>query len=263
MCPQVKPFQQRCASCDFCPCLGPGCGPRCECSCNAMCRLRRETTCALTAGVLSPGRWYVAIDAPGPFTLEVAKVAAMVLRPAARPFRRTVFAVGAPAGAGAFGASSTSEGVTFSDYYFYDPEPQESLRVQIELLRTGSGGAWVDVYVRFGEWPTVGQYDAAMRCDPDMQPSARFVLQPDRLINERLHVLVIGGGHSWAQYEISSRVAPSLPFLVAISLAMTVICGAGAALIRIIVRRRRQAAEAEVKPITAAGQPVRFGYGGV
>ena len=41
---EIKPFEQSCESCDFCPCLGPGCGPRCECSCNAMCRLRREPT---------------------------------------------------------------------------------------------------------------------------------------------------------------------------------------------------------------------------
>ena len=56
---EVKPFQQSCERCDTCPCIG--CGHRCECSCNALCRLRRETSCAHTAGVLAPGRWYVSV----------------------------------------------------------------------------------------------------------------------------------------------------------------------------------------------------------
>ena len=95
---EIKPFEQSCETCDFCPCLGPGCGTRCECSCNVMCRLRREATCAHTAGVLTPGRWFVSVDAPGAFTLEATLVGALVLSPGAPALRRTVFAAGAPAG---------------------------------------------------------------------------------------------------------------------------------------------------------------------
>ena len=248
---EIKPFQQSCLSCDFCPCFGPGCGPRCECSCNAMCRLRRETTCAHTAGVLTPGRWFIAVDAPGAFALEATLVSAHALVPRARALRRTVFSIGAASsGAGAF-ASSTSEGVAFSDYFYYDPAPHESLRVKVELIRTGGGG-WVDVYVRFGDWPTVSENDAAMRCDTDAQPYAQFVLQPDRLLNERLCILIIGRGHSWVQYAISAREALSTPFLFAMSFSALVLLGASMLIGRIILRQRRlraAAAAAEAKPI--------------
>ena len=248
---EIKPFEQSCETCDFCPCLGPGCGTRCECSCNVMCRLRREATCAHTAGVLTPGRWFVSVDAPGAFTLEATLVGALVLSPGAPALRRTVFAAGAPAGTSAF-ASSTSEGVAFADYLYYDPKPHESLRVQIDLLRSGPGGGFIDVYVRFGEWPTVQQHDAAMHCDSAANPTAMFMLQHDRLFNERLNILVLGRGNSWAQYEISARAAASLPFLLAIGLVVLVVLVALIALGRILVRQRRgraAAAAAEAKPI--------------
>jgi hypothetical protein len=63
---EVKPFQQACENCDRCPCVGIGCGPRCECSCNALCRLRHEPSCAHTAGVLHPGRWWLAVRSGRP-----------------------------------------------------------------------------------------------------------------------------------------------------------------------------------------------------
>ena len=248
---EVKPFEQSCETCDFCPCLGPGCGTRCECSCNVMCRLRREATCSHTAGVLTPGRWFVSVDAPGAFTLEATLVGALVLSPGAPALRRTVFAAGAPAGTSAF-ASSNSEGVAFADYFYYDPKAHESLRVQIDLLRSGPGGGFIDVYVRFGEWPTVQQHDAAMHCDSAANPTAMFMLQHDRLFNERLNILVLGRGNSWAQYEISARAAASLPFLLAIGLVVLVVLVALIALGRILVRQRRgraAAAAAEAKPI--------------
>jgi len=256
---EIKPFERSCESCDLCPCLGPECGPRCECSCNAMCRLRGETTCAHTAGILTPGRWFVAIDAPGAFTLEATLEAALQLSPGAPALRRTVFPAGGSGGAFA----STSEGIAFSDYFYYDPAAHEALRVQIELLHTGPGGGWIDVYVRFGDWPTVAKHDALMRCDP-AQPIAKFALQPDRLLNERLTVLIVGQGHAWAQYKISVGAAASLPFLIAVSLAVLVVLVALAALVRLALRRQRvraAAASAEAKPIGLAAH-VRFGdYG--
>ena len=221
--------------------------------------------CAHTAGILHPGRWFVAVDAPGAFSLEATLVGALALQPGAAALRRTVFATGAPAGGSAF-SSGTSEGIAFADYFYYDPAPHESLRVQIELLRTGPGGGWIDVYVRFGDYPTVLEHDAAMRCDTAVQPYAQFVLQPDRLLNERLTVLIIGQGHSWTQYEISARAGASLQFMLALSFVVLVLLGALGALLRILLRQRRQraaAAEAEAKPIAGlAGQP-RFGTRGV
>ena len=89
-----------------------------------------------------------------------------------------------------------SEGRAFSDYFFYDPKPHEKLSLSLRLLRTGSAASWVDVYVRFGEMPTTELYDAKMRCDRNSLLST-FVLQADRLLNERLCVLVVGRGDSF------------------------------------------------------------------
>ena len=198
---EVKPFQQSCSSCDTCPCVGPGCGERCECSCNAACRLRHEPTCAHTVGVLSPGRWFVGIDAPGAFTLQATLVAALALRPG-EPLRRTIFGVGASRWAF---ASSSSEGVAFSDYFYYNAAPHESLELRLELLRTGSAAGWIEVYVRYGEWPTVELHDASMTVRSTAEPTAHFALAPDRLINERLCVLVVGYAHTRTHAQTRTR----------------------------------------------------------
>ena len=90
---EVKPYLQSCDRCDLCPCIG--CGERCDCSCNALCRLRREPACAHTAGVLTKGRWYVSVDAPGSFTLVATLVPAMALRAGMSLPPRTLIGSGA------------------------------------------------------------------------------------------------------------------------------------------------------------------------
>lgn len=196
---EVKPFQQSCERCDLCPCIG--CGHRCECSCNAFCRLRRETSCAHTAGVLSPGRWYVGIDAPGDFTLRATLVSALALRAGEILPPRTLWGAGATQ---LHMDEGESEGKAFSDFFYYDPRPHEKMALTLTLLRTGSASSWVDVYVRFGDWPTTEIHDATMRCSRDTQLST-FVMQADRLLNERLCVLVVGRGDSSIMYTLSTK----------------------------------------------------------
>ena len=116
---EVKPFQQACERCDTCPCIG--CGHRCECSCNALCRQRREPNCAHTAGVLSPGRWYIGIDAPAEFTLTATLVGALALRTGEALGPRTLFGAGAQPLIDA--RASSSEGAAFADYFSTTPRP--------------------------------------------------------------------------------------------------------------------------------------------
>lgn len=208
---EVKPFQQPCERCDACPCIG--CGHRCECSCNALCRIRRETSCAHTAGALAPGRWYVSVDAPGDFLLTATLVGALSLRAGALLPPRTLW--GATASQQRM-TEGESEGRAFSDYFFYDPKPHEKLSLSLRLLRTGSAASWVDVYVRFGEMPTTELYDAKMRCDRHSLLST-FVLQADRLLNERLCVLVVGRGDSFVVYSLATNAEMSGRLLVALA----------------------------------------------
>ena len=211
---EIKPFQQSCTSCDYCPCIG--CGHRCECSCNAQCRLRKETSCSHTAGVLRPGRWYVGVDAPASFTLRATLVGALALRSGETLQPRTLFSVGAPQRLRDEGAS---EGGASTDYFFFDPAVHERLKLHVSLLRTGSPAAALDVYVRFGEaWPTTEEYDARMSCDALGSPHATFVLQPDRLLNERLGVMVVARGDSWATYSVTAHTAPSTKLMLALGL---------------------------------------------
>ena len=109
------------------------------------CRLRHEPTCSHTAGVLTPGRWYIGVDAPAAFTLQATLVRATALRPHDAPLRRTVF------GLSAVGGSSTgwsSEGTATSEYFFFDPAPHERLRLQVSLESAAAAGGGLDVYIR-------------------------------------------------------------------------------------------------------------------
>ncbi len=201
---EVKPFQQACEVCDACACVG--CGRRCECSCTALCRLRGEATCSHTAGVLAPGRWYVGVDAPAAFTLRATLVSALGLQPG-QVYRRTISAAGARQD-----AAAPLDGAAFSDYFYYDPAPHEAMRLVAELHRTGGSESHVDVYIRFGDWPTSETHDATMRVDGSAAGGRRlgqFALDADRLINERLCVLVVGRGDAWAEYSLVATVAPS------------------------------------------------------
>lgn len=219
---EIKPFQQPCEMCDMCPCIG--CAHRCECSCNALCRTRYETHCTHTAGVLRPGtRWFVGVDAPSAFTLRATLVAPLALRAGDRLGPRAIFSAHASQ---TVRDATASDGASSVDYYYYDPSPHEELSVLVELLRSGSLATWVEVYVRFGEWPTVEVHDAAMRVDSTAQPHATFVLRADRLLNERLCVMVVARGDAWAQYAISTSAAPSARFLAAAAAALVVLAAA-------------------------------------
>ena len=250
---EIKPFERSCESCDFCPCIGAGCGSRCECSCNVMCRLNHETSCSHTAGVLHPGRWFVSIDTPGSFTLEANLESALALQSDLRAIRRTVFAVGGRGGAAAF-ATGTSEGVAFSDYFFFDPAPHQSSRVAIDLLRSGPGGGWVDVYMRFGAWPTIAEHDAVVSCDAATRPNGQFVLQADRLLSQRVHLMVIARGNSWSQYEISATNVLSTPFVLLLSFSLLAGCVAIGVLARLYWMRK---ARKQPAPSKAALKPTR------
>lgn len=230
---EIKPFQQDCEVCDSCACIG--CGERCACSCNALCRLRHEPACAHTAGVLTPGRWYVGVDAPGAFTLQATVVAAQALPPSGEWLTRTVVAGSGRRAATAGGA----EGGAFADYFYFDPAVHESLTLQLELKRVGSAGSWVDVYVRFGEWPTTLTHDAAMSCDRAAHPLAQFALRADRLLNERLCVMVVGRGDGWAEYALAASTAPSA---WAGSLLLGALLVVGLAVAAMLVLAMRQAA---------------------
>ena len=51
-------------------------------------------------------------------------------------------------------------------------------------MRSGKPAGWVDVYLRFGEWPTTQLYDASMTTNPHAtHASPQFVLQAGRLLN--------------------------------------------------------------------------------
>jgi hypothetical protein len=143
---EVKPFQQSCEVCDTCACIG--CGSRCECSCTALCRLRHESSCSHTAGVLTPGRWYVGVDAVAAFTLRATLVGALALRPGVSHVR-TLSAVGARRDASA-SAAAALDGAAFADYFFYEPAAHESMLLTVQLLRASSAASHVEVFVRFG-----------------------------------------------------------------------------------------------------------------
>ena len=226
---EVKPFQQACERCDTCPCIG--CGHRCECSCNALCRQRREPNCAHTAGVLSPGRWYIGIDAPAEFTLTATLVGALALRTGEALGPRTLFGAGAQPLLDA--RASSSEGAAFADYFYYDPAPHERLDISVDLHRTGDAAATrLAVYIRFGDWPTTTLHDAQMEGDLSRSPRATFTLAADRLLNERLCILVLATGPSWAVYTVTAHAAPSGRLMLALGVAVGILALALGALVR-------------------------------
>ena len=178
---EVKPFQQACEASTTCGCLG--CGDQCGCSVNVQCRLgggRRcsgnECTCSHTAGVLSPGRWFIGLDAAGPFSMQAWLVSPVQLQPGER-VQRGLVALEAQ-------AATSADGSAWSDYFWLDAPPHEALTLQADLVRSGKPAGWVDVYLRFGEWPTTQLYDASMTTNPHATPaSPQFVLQAERLLN--------------------------------------------------------------------------------
>ena len=104
-------------------------------------------------------------------------------------------------------------------------------------LRAGSATSRVDVYIRFGEWPTTQQYDAKLSSDPSGRV-AKFVLQANRLFNDRMCVLVVGRGGSWVEYSLSANAAPNALLGLALLLAAAVIAGACALAMHLRLRSR-------------------------
>jgi hypothetical protein len=191
-----------------------------------------------SAGVLSPGRWYVGVDAPGSYTLRATLVGALALRADETLRARTLFATGTRRELLDEGAS---EGIASAEYFYFDPAVHERLDLQLDLLRSGSPTASLDVYLRAGEeFPTSELHDAHMRCDAADSPHSTFVLRAaDRLLNERLNVLVVARGETWLTYSIGASTEPSVKLTAAIAVAGGVaVLGLGALL---YVRRREQA----------------------
>ena len=69
--------------------------------------------------------------------------------------------------------AGASEGAASVDYFYFDPAPHEALTLHVTQRRAGSASSHVDVYVRFGEWPTEYEHDAAMRCARGGQRAVR------------------------------------------------------------------------------------------
>ena len=173
-------------------------------------------------------RTHFSQDAPGDFVLTATLVGALVLRAGDLLPPRTLW--GSTASQLRM-AEGESEGRAGSDYFYYDPKPHEKLSLSLRLLRTGSAASWVDVYVRFGEMPTTELYDATMRCDRNSLHST-FVLQADRLLNERLSVLVVARGDSFVVYALATNAEMSGRLLAALGLVGLVAIAAVLAIIR-------------------------------
>ena len=252
---EVKPFQQPCEACDVCECVG--CGERCECVCGVACKTGGPSckgdrcACHHTAGVLAPGRWYVAVDAPGAFELSATLVAARSLEEGV-PQRSSLLSLDAAAS----GAAAAADGAAWADYYWVDPKPHESLTIAYETLRAGTPPGWADVYIRSGDWPTTEEHDAMMSADPQLPPSPQFVLHADRLFNERIFVMVVGRGASFVDYTLTANARPSAS-LALVALVVGAVAVAGACIFS--YRRLFKGPEAgEAKPlVTAGGAPAR------
>lgn len=234
---EVKPFQQACEASTTCGCLG--CGDQCGCSVNVQCRLgggRRcsgnECACSHTAGVLAPGRWFIGVDAAGPFSLQAWLVSPVQLQPGER-VQRGLVALEAQ-------AATSADGSAWSDYFWLDAPPHEALSLQADLVRSGTPSGWVDVYLRFGAWPTTQLYDASMTTNPHATAaSPQFVLQAERLLNQRVYVMVLAQGGSSVEYRLTVDARPNLPLLL--------VCGAmfvlGVLVVGLVVRRWLRRAE--------------------
>ena len=111
------------------------------------------------------------------------------------------------------------------------------------MLRGGSRGAFLDIYVRFDEWPTSIEHDARMRVDLTVAPHATFILPADRLLNERMCVMVVCTGDTWATYTLRTHAAQSgLSLLMGALIGVPLLVGACAALWR-WRRARREASK--------------------
>ena len=235
---EVKPFQQACEASATCGCIG--CGDRCPCTVNAQCRLgggRRcsgnECFCSHTAGVLMPGRWYIGVDAAGAFSLQAWLVTAQQLRSGER-VQRGLVAMQAQSG------TAPSEGAAWSDYFYIDPTPHEALTLQVDLLRSGAAASvgWVDAYLRFGDWPTTQLYDASVTTNPQRTSvSPQFVLQAERLLNERVYVMVLAQGGSAVEYRLGIDARPNVGLLLACAAMLGLAAAAAALLVRRWLRR--------------------------
>mmetsp|Transcript_60518 Transcript_60518/g.165768 ORF Transcript_60518/g.165768 Transcript_60518/m.165768 type:complete len:142 (+) Transcript_60518:138-563(+) len=115
---------------------------------------------------------------------------------------------------------------------YVDTAVHQSLRVDVSLLKAGSQQASVDIYLRYGSWPTTIVHDALLQPD-QLNPRARFVLPPSRLFNERLHIMLVGRGDTWVEYALSANTAPNTLLALLLLLALGVVAGAVVLFVRI------------------------------
>ena len=131
-------------------------------------------------------------------------------------------------------AGVSAEGSAWSDYFYVDAPPHQAMTLQVDLRRHGTPAGWVDVYVRFGEWPTTQLFDASMTTNPQTTSVApQFVLQAERLLNERIYVMVLAQGGSAVEYRISVDARANVPLL----LVGGAIFALGVAVVVLLVRR--------------------------
>lgn len=78
------------------------------------------------------------------------------------------------------------------------------------------------------------------------------MLQPNRLFNERMCVLVVGRGE-WVEYRIKASASPNLMLGLALLVAAAVIFGACAATVRLLLASSRRGPSSESsEPVGAA-----------
>lgn len=210
---EVAPSEQGCSACDGCACIG--CGSQCACACS-MCAAD-ATSCALTAGVLRPGRWWVRVDAPGEFRLSATLVLAVEL-PSGAMSARMLVPASAPAPQSALPGGRASV-----DFFVVRTAAHQSVKLEVEPGRVGPGAAWVDVYVRQGAYPTSTVHDGVLSTSPELPRPLAFTLQSERLVNEFVYVMVVARGQAWVSYAISADAGPSAWFWLAIGLATVVV----------------------------------------
>ena len=105
--------------------------------------------------------------------------------------------------------------------------------------------------MRYAEWPTSELHDARMVVNAASRtPQATFVLRADRLLNERLCVLVVARGDSWVQYAVKTNAEPSRRLVAALLIVLSVLLAALGALWRI--RMQRSLAAGKTGPLIAA-----------
>jgi len=249
----VSRSPELCEPCNSCPCVD--CGDGCGCACASSCREGRgqycssaECSCSLTAGLLSPGRWYVTVDALGPFVLEPTLVPATRLV-SGDAVQRTLLVAGAA-------PQPLPDGPASLDFFYVDPLPHKSIDVTLDVTAGGSSATepytWVDVYLRSGDWPTTVLQDAHMTADPQMPPRLSFHLQAERLFNDRLYIMVVARGASWVRYELTAGDELNGRYWTGLGFVVLVAICAGVQFWRHVLRSR---ANPEARPILAGIQP--------